>query len=119
MIAQRLVRRLCSECAEAAEPLDEVVAQIAPWLNQLPQLKWRQANGCGHCHGTGYRGRIGIHERVNVTHEMQHLILQGATPTAMQALAIEQGSLTLRQDGLLKAAQGITSVEEVLRVTGV
>jgi general secretion pathway protein E len=80
--------------------------------------RWRQAVGCAHCQGTGYRGRLGIYELVDVTPELQELILGRATAERMRALATAQGGRTLREDGLLKARAGLTTVEEVVRVTG-
>ena len=78
---------------------------------------WRKSVGCEHCFGHGYTGRTGIHEVVQVTPELQHMILSGESERAMFKLAQSQGSRSLRADGLLKASQGITSVDEVLRVT--
>ena len=79
---------------------------------------WRKPVGCVKCQGTGYRGRLGIYELVDVSSEMQELIISGATAEKMRALATEQGGRSLREDGLLKARAGQTSVEEVVRVTG-
>ena len=75
-------------------------------------------NGLCHCQGTGYRGRLGIYELVDVTPELQELIIAGATAERMRALVNSQGGRTLRDDGLLKARAGLTTVEEVIRVTG-
>jgi general secretion pathway protein E len=85
-------------------------------LAQYPP-KWRAPVGCDHCQRTGYRGRIGIHELVPVTPDIQHQIVQGASVTQLRELARQQGVRNLREDGFVKAYQGITSVEEVLRVT--
>ena len=79
---------------------------------------WRKPVGCVKCQGTGYRGRLGIYEMVPVTERMQHLIVSGASVNDMKALAREEGCRFLRDDGLLKAWQGLTTVEEVLRVAG-
>ncbi len=120
VIAQRLVRQLCPKCSQPAEPVQAIrdLAQtLIPeeWKNQEP--KWRDPAGCPECQGTGYKGRIGIYEAVAVTPEMQNLILSGKPSGDMQRVAKQQGSRTLREDGLLKAWHGITSVAEVLRVT--
>ncbi len=115
--AQRLVRRLCPHCSAPAEVLPAVsrlLDGIAP--GDAPQ--WRQAVGCARCQGTGYRGRLGIYELVDVTPELQELILSRATAERMRSLASAQGGRTLREDGLLKARAGLTTVEEVVRVTG-
>jgi len=115
VVAQRLIRLLCPQCSRPAEPVEEVRAIVS----EIPDAgsDWREAVGCDHCFGHGYYGRSGIHEVVEVTPEMQHLILSGAPTQEMFQLAQSQGTRTLRGDGLLKASQGITSVDEVLRVT--
>ena len=79
---------------------------------------FREAVGCADCMGTGYRGRLGIYEMIPVDDEMRHLIVSGASVEEMKALARNQGHRFLRDDGLLKAWQGLTTVEEVLRVVG-
>lgn len=118
--AQRLVRRLCPACAQPTSVLEQIQNQTQKYLPkeiaaQPPQ--WKQAIGCAECQGTGYRGRIGIYELVYITPEMQTLVLKRASATKMRQLAIQQGFRNLRDDGFIKAYQGITSVEEVLRVT--
>ena len=75
--------------------------------------------GCAHCQHTGYRGRVGIYELIPVDEVMQQAVVAGAGHQAMRAMARERGYRFLREDGLLKAWQGVTSVEEVLRVTAV
>ncbi|MBI2382261.1 MAG: Flp pilus assembly complex ATPase component TadA [Gammaproteobacteria bacterium] len=119
--AQRLVRRLCDACARPAAVPEELVASIVGFTDKLwpgESSNWKEPAGCPACQGTGYRGRIGIYEMVNVSTEMQHLIVTGASVNDMKALAKREGHRFLREDGLLKAWQGLTSVEEVFRVTG-
>lgn len=120
--AQRLVRRLCQQCSRPAStpPLAAIVTETQRVLfDELkPQAaQWREPVGCPACQGTGYQGRVGIYELVYLTTEMQTLVLSHAPVNELRQLAIRQGFRTLRQDGFLKAWQGITSVEEVLRVT--
>lgn len=118
--AQRLVRRLCHACAKPATPLATIATQIQKCLpNELAHepSQWQQAVGCSKCQGTGYQGRIGIYEFVYITPEMQNLVLNRASVTEMRRLAAQQGFRSLREDGFIKAYQGITSIEEVLRVT--
>jgi general secretion pathway protein E len=115
--AQRLVRRLCPRCSAPAEVLP-AVSRLVEGIADGGAPQWRQAAGCAHCQGTGYRGRLGIYELVDVTPELQELILARATAERMRALATAQGGRTLREDGLLKARAGLTTVEEVVRVTG-
>ena len=120
--AQRLVRRLCPHCARPAHPLPAVVAEAQAWatrvLGDVP-AQWREAVGCPQCQGTGYRGRVGIYELVPVDEAMQQAVVAGATHLQLRAMARERGCRFLREDGLLKAWQGVTSVDEVLRVTAV
>jgi general secretion pathway protein E len=118
--AQRLVRRLCPTCAQPTTVLAEIEAQtqaILPTEIAAQPAQWKQAVGCSECQNMGYQGRVGIYEMVYISPEMQTLILNRASATEMRQLAAEQGFRTLRGDGFIKAYQGITSVEEVLRVT--
>ncbi len=117
--AQRLVRCVCPDCSEPAEVLPAVARLVAPLLDAASApANWRRAVGCPRCQGTGYRGRLGIYELVDVTPELQELVLERATGERMRALAASQGSRTLREDGLMKARDGLTTVDEVVRVTG-
>jgi len=117
--AQRLVRRICQDCCQPAEVLPAVDRLVAPLVDAgAPAPQWRKAVGCPRCRGTGYRGRLGIYELVDVTPEMQELVLERATAEKMRQLATAQGGRTLREDGLLKARQGLTTIDEVVRVTG-
>lgn len=118
--AQRLVRRLCPVCAKPTSILPEIEAQIPrllPTVLSSQPPNWLQAVGCPHCQATGYYGRIGIYEMVHLTAELQTLIINRAQTSQMRALATQQGFRTLREDGWIKVYQGITSVEDVLRVT--
>jgi len=76
-----------------------------------------RAVGCNSCSNTGYRGRLGLHEVMPLTDELEQLIVTRATGTEMRELALAQGMIALRDDGWSKAAQGLTTVEEVLRVS--
>ncbi|MBP6798116.1 MAG: type II/IV secretion system protein [Luteimonas sp.] len=116
--AQRLVRRLCAHCSRPTEVLPAAGRLVERFAEPGVTADWRTPVGCPRCQGTGYRGRVGIYELVDVTPEMQELIIASATAEKMRALATAQGGRTLREDGLLKAMSGLTSVEEVVRVTG-
>lgn len=120
VMAQRLVRRLCQHCAvDAPAPVDdilEIIGRLKPSGKDWVPL-WRESTGCEHCQGSGFSGRIGIHELVPVTPEIQHSIVNGATTTELRELASQQRVINLREDGFLKAAQGVTTIAEVLRVT--
>ena len=119
--AQRLVRRLCPHCARPHAVPAMIEAEVRPFAERLlPGMapRWMEAVGCSQCMNTGYRGRLGIYEMVPVTEAMQHLIVSGASVNEMKKLARDEGCRFLREDGLLKAWQGQTTVEEVLRVAG-
>ena len=115
VLAQRLVRRVCSECRERYRPDPGSVALLAqhPVKDQVLE----RGRGCGGCRGTGYRGRTGMFELLVVTEEIKQAFLRGPDAAALREIARAQGMRTLRQDGWAKVQAGITTVEEVLRVT--
>jgi len=121
--AQRLVRKLCDKCAIPAAPsqsLIETTERIkagAPYLFQ-EKSGWRVAKGCPACRGSGYRGRLGIYEFLEVTPRIQEAIMRQEPISEMLKIAQQQGYRNLREDGLIKAWRGLTSTDEVLRVTG-
>ncbi|QDW66343.1 GspE/PulE family protein [Luteimonas granuli] len=121
--AQRLVRRLCPHCARPATGvLPAIAEEAARWARRVlgdAPARWMEPVGCGQCQNTGYRGRIGIYELVPVDEAMQQAVVAGASHQQLRAMARERGFRFLREDGLLKAWQGLTSVDEVLRVTAV
>lgn len=117
--AQRLVRRLC-QCSQPAAPIEIVENRVAPFVGKLFPLEksnWRKAVGCTHCQFTGYKGRVGIYELVGVSETIRNLILMRASLSDLQRQAREEGFRDLATDGLIKAWRGLTSVEEVHRVT--
>ena len=116
--AQRLVRRLCADCSQPTSVLPAIERLVEPLAEASGEPGWRRAVGCPRCQGTGYRGRLGIYELVDVTPALQELVLARATAERMREVASAQGGHTLREDGLLKARAGATTVEEVVRVTG-
>ena len=117
IIAQRLARKLCDRCKEAYQP-DVYELDAAGY----PEYVWPEitqlfrAAGCSSCANTGYRGRIGMYEVMPMTEELERLTVDRASSDQMKAVAIEQGMRTLRDDGLEKARNGMTSIEEVARV---
>jgi type IV pilus assembly protein PilB len=120
VVAQRLARRLCDRCKETYEHDADDLAALgfmhgADLDGAEPPVVHR-AVGCNHCSGTGYRGRIALHEVMTVTEEIERLAVARASSAEIGRLAREQGMLTLRQDGWAKVRLGLTSIEEVLRV---
>ncbi|MFP5333898.1 MAG: GspE/PulE family protein [Actinomycetes bacterium] len=117
VLAQRLARRLCSKCKAPYQPSSgELEAAHFPWLpgEELPML-YRPV-GCSSCAKTGYKGRLALHEVMSVTEEVERMAVERASATDITAVARKQGMVTLREDGWAKVIQGITSIEEVLRV---
>ena len=117
VVAQRLARKLCDRCREAhrPEPEELVEAGFQEW--QLSELgEFYRAVGCQACSSTGYRGRIGLYEVMNMSEEIERLTVERASSEAIRHVAIEQGMKTLRDDGLEKARSGLTSIEEIARV---
>lgn len=116
VIAQRLARRLCDRCKRPFEVGGDVLSDINfPFEHAPKELLFREAVGCERCGGTGYRGRVGIYEMMVVSAEIKELILRRASTGEISRVAAEQGMIQLRDDGLLKAAEGMTTIEEVLR----
>ena len=116
--AQRLIRRVCSQCKEEVR---DVPAKIlldvgfqAEAVGSFPMFKGR---GCQTCNGTGYKGRVGLYEVLEINDAVRELIMMGANSVELRKKAIEEGMLTLRMSGLEKIKQGITTIEEVLRET--
>ena len=117
VLAQRLVRRLCPHCRTAVQPKPELLESSGLGKFLAGGAPIYEAKGCDHCRGTGYQGRTGIHELLVVDEDMRSGILRGLDASALQQLAIQAGMYTLYDDGLRKVAAGVTSLDEVLRVT--
>jgi type IV pilus assembly protein PilB len=115
VLAQRLARRLCPDCKQEARPRKDVLIQAGFPADNIPEAIHR-AVGCKKCGGTGYRGRVGVHEVLMMTEEISRLCVDEATAEDIKRLSVEQGMLTLRQDGLEKVRMGQTSIEEIMRV---
>lgn len=127
VIGQRLVRRICPHCKTEDELDAENLTRVKDLLAKLPEdekkaidsdnLKFYKGTGCEQCQGLGFKGRIGIYEILTMNAELEKLILSGnASEYDMRDNAVKNGMVTMAQDGLLKALEGITSVEEVFRV---
>jgi len=117
VLAQRLVRRLCTHCKAPVQPAPELLQSSGLGRFVAPGAPIYEAKGCDHCRGTGYLGRTGIHELLVVDEAMRSAILQGMDASALQGIAVKAGMYTLYDDGLRKVAAGMTSLDEVLRVT--
>ncbi|NLU51938.1 MAG: Flp pilus assembly complex ATPase component TadA [Clostridiaceae bacterium] len=119
VIAQRLVRVLCPSCKKPHEYSREEILRSIPDFPLEPheeKITIYKPVGCLSCNNTGYKGRTGLYEFLRVTEKMQKLILNKASTNEIRDLAIKEGMITLRNDGLMKVKKGITSIEELLRV---
>jgi type II secretory ATPase GspE/PulE/Tfp pilus assembly ATPase PilB-like protein len=116
-IAERLVRVLCENCKKESDPNEEILKQLDLKKQDLKNKKIYTARGCKECNNTGYKGRIGLFEVLILTDEIKDLIIQGSAVSEIKDLARTQGMKLLRQDGIEKVFQGITSFEEVIRET--
>jgi type IV pilus assembly protein PilB len=115
VLAQRLIRRLCKECKEQEKPLEEMSEFLS--MQGLPNdLVWA-SRGCDKCRKTGFSGRVGIYELLAVDDQLRDIIARNPNVAEFRRLCVERGMVTLRNDGLRKVAKGLTTVQEVLRVT--
>jgi type IV pilus assembly protein PilB len=115
--AQRLVRKVCANCKEPA-PLPPAALIQAGFTPELAaEVTPMKGKGCDKCNQTGYKGRVGLYEVMEIAEELRELILVGASGLELRRKAIEEGMITLRQSGLRKVQGGMTTVEEVVRET--
>jgi type II secretory ATPase GspE/PulE/Tfp pilus assembly ATPase PilB-like protein len=115
-LAQRMVRRVCPYCKTKAEVSPEEEAAYIKELGEKPGLMYK-GSGCNMCANTGYRGRVALFELLPMSENLRRLVLSSASADQMKAAAVEEGMVTVQHDGMLKARQGITTVNEVLRNT--
>jgi type IV pilus assembly protein PilB len=115
--AQRLVRRVCTECKEASPQTPEALMQAGFTQEDAHSVTPMKGAGCERCNQTGYKGRVGLYEVMAIADELRELILVGASGLELRRKAIEEGMLTLRMSGLRKVKEGLTTIEEVVRET--
>jgi type IV pilus assembly protein PilB len=115
--AQRLVRRICSNCKEQLEVPEQALIDAGYTPEEVKTVKIYHGKGCTTCNKGGYKGRTGLYEVMEVTDELRELILVGASALELKKKAVELGMITLRRSGLIKIAAGLTTMEEVLRET--
>lgn len=115
IISQRLVRRICPNCGEPHTPTD-IERQFLEKYN-LPTDNLRKGTGCFECGKTGYKGRIGIHEVLVLNEKLRSLIVQRASEEVCSEEATKNGLIFMREDGMIKVSQGLTTIDEILRVT--
>jgi type IV pilus assembly protein PilB len=115
--AQRLVRRICKECIEPMDVPPQTLIEAGYTPEEAKTTKIQKGKGCGVCNNTGYKGRCGLYEVMEVDDEIRELVLVGASAVELKKKAIERGMITLRRSGLIKVAAGMTTLEEVARET--
>jgi type IV pilus assembly protein PilB len=115
--AQRLVRRICKDCIEPIEVPPQTLVDAGFTPDESKTVKIQKGKGCGVCNNTGYKGRCGLYEVMEVDDEIRELVLVGASAVELKKKAIERGMITLRRSGLIKVAAGMTTLEEVSRET--
>jgi type IV pilus assembly protein PilB len=116
--AQRLVRRVCSNCKEELKDVPaKTLIDVGFAPDAVGSFKLFKGRGCGVCNGTGYKGRVGLYEVMEISESIRDLIMVGATAVEIKRKALEEGMLTLRMSGLEKIKAGVTTVEETLRET--
>jgi type IV pilus assembly protein PilB len=115
--AQRLIRRICKDCAEPVEVPPQALIDEGFTPEEAKTVQIMKGKGCATCNKTGYKGRTGLYEVMEVDDEIRELVLVGASALELKKKAIERGMITLRRSGLTKVAQGFTTLEEVARET--
>ena len=115
--AQRLVRRICGNCKEAVDMTNQAVANLGYKKDEVGTFTIYKGRGCEKCNNTGYKGRVGLIEVMQIDDDIRDLILAGGTAIDIKKKAIENGMITLRRSGLIKIKEGMTTVEEVVRET--
>lgn len=121
MVGQRIGRKICSHCKEAYVPPASIISEIKEILGNLfpkaeAEVKLYKGKGCSECGDSGYLGRVGIFEVLPVSEKIAHLVLEHPDSATIEKQAVSEGMITMKQDGYLKVLQGVTTVEEILRV---
>lgn len=115
--AQRLLRRVCDACGVRAAAPGDLPAAASAWADEVRDVEDCRGAGCSECHHTGYRGRVAIYEVMTLNEDLRRMVLRGASASELKSAAVEKDMRTLRQAAVGKVRQGVTTVEEALRVT--
>jgi type IV pilus assembly protein PilB len=117
ILAQRLVRRICSECRTQFSPSDDLLMELQLPLNTARKYKFYYGKGCARCNNSGYKGRIGLYELMMMSDEIRDGIAAEASADDLRVIARQQGMVTLRESGLKLIFDGLTTIDEVVRET--
>ncbi|MBN1883781.1 MAG: type IV-A pilus assembly ATPase PilB [Deltaproteobacteria bacterium] len=115
IVAQRLARRICKDCSEPIEVPPQALIDIGVPPDEVSEFQLQKGKGCNVCAGTGYKGRVALYEVMRINDELKELILNGASTTELKREAMRHGMKSLRQAGITKIKEGVTTIEEVLR----
>jgi type IV pilus assembly protein PilB len=115
--AQRLARKICTGCREEENIPVPALVQLGFSEEEAKTVKCYKGKGCSACNGSGYKGRIALYEAMPVGSEIKEMVLEGASADELKKTAVRLGMKTLRMSGLTKVKEGVTSIEEVMRVT--
>jgi len=115
--AQRLVRKICRDCKTELHTPAEALIDVGFPASEVKDIRTFKGGGCNTCNGTGYKGRVGLYEVMEISEELRELILVGASALELKRKAVDEGMITLRRSGLHKVMEGVTSIEEVARET--
>jgi type IV pilus assembly protein PilB len=115
IVAQRLIRRICNNCKEEEDAPLQALLNVGFSEAEAPEIQLYKGRGCDTCNQRGYKGRVGLFEVMTVTEDIRELILSGATAVELRRRALEEGMIGLRQSGLQKIRDGVTTIEEVVR----
>jgi type IV pilus assembly protein PilB len=117
ILAQRLARRICAQCKEEEKIPPPALLKVGFTEEESKTIKCYKGKGCPTCNGTGYKGRVALYEVMPIKDELKELILEGASTAEIKKAAIRLGMKTLRMSGMTKVAEGVTTIEEIMRVT--
>lgn len=117
VLAQRLVRKVCPKCKVRHEPPEHILRGIGLRPEIARKANFVRGKGCSNCNKKGYRGRMGIYELMIMSNQVREMSFKGESTMAIRKVARKQGMRTLFEDGVIKAIKGVTTLEEVLRVT--
>jgi type IV pilus assembly protein PilB len=117
IMAQRLVRKVCPKCRQRVEPPAHVLQGIGLKPEIAKKANFMKGKGCAHCNKSGYRGRMGIYELMTMTSQIREMTFKGESTQNLRRVARKQGMRTLFEDGMVKALKGLTTIDEILRIT--
>jgi type IV pilus assembly protein PilB len=117
VLAQRLARRICVDCKQEAETDKQSLIDLGVGEDLLDGARVYKGAGCATCNNTGYKGRVALYEVMRFSDDLKERVLQGASTAELKVEAIREGMVTLRVAGIAKMLEGMTTAEEVLRVT--